>query len=209
MDLNMDVKKIFWSGLKAFIPAVLTIAIVYWIIQSVDGFFGGLIQWLLPDAFYFKGSGFLLGIVLIFGLGILVNAWFISSLYRWLDRLVKKIPVIKSIYNAIQELVDFFDQDKTQGQQTVLVDTPLGRVIGFMTRDSIRDLPFGGASDSDEVLVYVPLSYQIGGIMLSISRDKLTVIDWPMDTAMSFVLTAGMTNGASPAKDQSPAKAST
>lgn len=190
----MTLKKIFWSGLKAFVPVVLTVAILFWIIQTVDAFFGGIIKWLLPDAFYFKGSGLILGILFIFGLGVLVNAWLIRNVYAWLEGLVKKIPVIKSIYNAIQELVDFFDKDKTAGQQTVLIDTPLGRVIGFLTRDTIRDLPFG-EDDSDEVLVYVPLSYQIGGVMFSISRNKLTKVDWPMDTAMSFVLTAGMTTG--------------
>lgn len=189
----MTIKKIFWSGLKAFVPVVLTVVIIVWIIQTVDTFFDGLIQWFLPDFFYFKGSGLILGILFIFGLGVLVNAWFIRNVYAWFDGLVKKIPIIKSIYNAIQELVDFFDKDKTTGQQTVLLDTPLGRVIGFITRDTISDLPFGGSDD--EVLVYVPLSYQIGGVMFSVSRDKLTEINWPMDTAMSFVLTAGMTSG--------------
>lgn len=191
----MNAKQIFWSGLKVFIPMVLTVSIVFWGFLTIDTFFGAFLKWLLPHQVYFKGSGFLLGVVFIFVLGVLVNAWLLKSLYGMLDRLVKRIPFIKSIYNAIQELVDFFDKDNT-GQQTVVVDTPLGQVIGFITRNSIRDLPFGDAQ-SDNVLVYIPLSYQIGGFMISMPKDKVTIVEWPMDTAMSFVLTAGMTKGMS------------
>ena len=67
-------------------------------------------------------------------------------------------------------------------------------MIGFVTRDSIKDLPFG-QPDSQEVLVYIPLSYQIGGFMIAMPPSKFKVLDWPMDSAMSFVLTAGMASG--------------
>lgn len=190
----MNIKQIFWSGLKAFVPMVMTIGIVFWIIQTVDTFFGHFLKWLFPQTVMFKGAGILIGIAFIFALGILVNAWMLKKVYAMLDRLVKKIPFIKSIYNAIQELVDFFDKDKTAGQQTVLVETPVGPMIGFVTRDSIKDLPFG-QPDSQEVLVYIPLSYQIGGFMIAMPPSKFKVLDWPMDSAMSFVLTAGMASG--------------
>lgn len=193
----MKIKQIFWSGLKAFIPLVLTISIVVWLIHTVDTYFGGILRWMFPHMFNFKGAGILLGIVIIFALGILVNAWLIKNLYAMFDRLIKRIPIIKSIYNAIQELVDFFDKDNTAGQQTVLVDLPIGQMLGFITRDTVNDLPFD-KHDTDEVLVYLPLSYQIGGVMIVIPKHKLKIVDWPMDTAMSFVLTAGMTKGADP-----------
>jgi uncharacterized membrane protein len=188
----MKISTIFWNGIKAFVPIALTIAILFWIFRSIEIFFGNILRHIIPAQYYFDGLGIIVGFTFIFILGILVNAYLIKRLYAWADKIVKRIPVIKSIYNAIQDLLNFFDKDKQQAQQTVLIETALGKVIGFITRDKISEfLPL--PKENDQVLVFIPLSYMVGGITMVVSRQAITPLDWPVDKAMSFILTAGMT----------------
>ena len=90
----MNIKQIFWSGLKAFVPMVMTIGIVFWIIQTVDTFFGHFLKWLFPQTVMFKGAGILIGIAFIFALGILVNAWMLKKVYAMSTGSSKKSPLL-------------------------------------------------------------------------------------------------------------------
>ncbi|OJV89717.1 MAG: hypothetical protein BGO43_01725 [Gammaproteobacteria bacterium 39-13] len=186
------IKKIFWNGIKAFVPIALTISIVIWLFTSMEAFFGHFLRRIVPPQYYFDGIGIIVGVALIFVIGILVNAWMVKKVYALAERLVKRIPFVKSIYNATQELLDFFDKDKQNAQQAVLVETHLGRIVGFITRDSLSSLTPSLGND-DDVLVYIPLSYMVGGISIVAPKSTLTPLAWPVDKAMSFILTAGMT----------------
>lgn len=186
------IKKIFWNGLQAFVPVVVTLAIVIWVFRSIEVFFGRFLKYFIPEQYYFDGLGIIIGVLLVFVIGVLINAWMIRHLYQMVESIVKKIPVIKMIYNAVKDFINFFDKSKqTQAQYAVLVNTALGQVVGFVTRDDLTDLPdaLGGV---EKCLVYIPLSYQIGGLMISIEKKELTKLDWDINKVMSFVLTAGM-----------------
>lgn len=186
-------KKTFWDGVKVFVPIALTIGIILWLFSTLENFFGALILHVIPKEYYFKGLGILLGLIFIYAIGLLVNAWMVKWIYNATDRLVQKIPIVKVIYNAIQDLVNFFDKNnKSDQHQAVLMDYGMGKVIGFITRDSMKDTPLAEHAE-DKVLVYVPLSYQIGGLAIIVSRSSLTPLKWSADQAMSFILTAGMT----------------
>lgn len=186
------VKKTFWNGLKIFVPIVVTVAIVVWAFTSLETFFGHLIQLVIPSQYYFKGLGILVGVAVIFLIGLLLNAWFIRKLYSMAEKVVQRIPLIKTLFSAVQDLMAYFDKSgKSVEQQAVLIDIGLGKVMGFITCDRLASLPLH-ASDQD-VLVYIPLSYQIGGLSVVVPRSALTPIDWPANQAMSFILTAGMT----------------
>jgi uncharacterized membrane protein len=194
----MLIKRTFWNGLKIFVPVVLTVAIFVGIFSTIETFFGHLLKLVIPQ-YYFKGLGILVGVAVIFLIGLLLNAWVVRKVYAMAERLVQKIPLIKTVYNAIQDLMSYFDKgDKTAGQQAVLVNIGIGKVMGFVTCDTLASLPL--LASDQEVLVYIPLSYQIGGLSVMISKNAITQLNWPANQAMSFILTAGMTGSGVSAK---------
>jgi uncharacterized membrane protein len=64
-------------------------------------------------------------------------------------------------------------------------------MIGFLTRESLEDLP-GVVGAEDTVAVFLPMSYQVGGHTVLVPRSAVLPIDLPFETAMRFVLTAGI-----------------
>jgi len=65
-------------------------------------------------------------------------------------------------------------------------------VIGFVTQAVPENLP-EGLQDKDSMLVYLPLSYMIGGYAVLVPRSAVQRIDMNMEEAMRFTLTAGVT----------------
>jgi uncharacterized membrane protein len=115
------------------------------------------------------------------------------------------LPIVKSIYRAIRDLIDFFSPNKGVFGRVVIVTINGMEIIGFITQDNPERLPESLRS-TDSALVYIPMSYMIGGFTLLIPQKDIRPCQMNMDEAMRFVLTAGITgnSGASNDKTGSP-----
>lgn len=185
-------KTIFWRGVKTTIPLFITLAILFWCISIIEGFFGPPVRKIVGPYYYFPGLGFIVGLLLIFAMGIVMNIWLAQRLYELGDRLVKKIPLVKTLYNALVELMNLVDRQKEQKNNTaVLLDTDLGQLIAFISVEDNDKLP-QELANQDKVAVYIPMSYQIGGYTTFLERSRLKPLSMPFDKAMSYVLTAGV-----------------
>jgi uncharacterized membrane protein len=66
------------------------------------------------------------------------------------------------------------------------------QVIGFVTQAGTERLPKDYRGD-DSVLVYMPMSYMIGGYAVLMPRSAVRPLNMSMEEAMRFTLTAGLT----------------
>jgi uncharacterized membrane protein len=186
--------KIFFTGLAALLPALLTAYILIWLGSKAESLFGGAIKLILPDRYYAPGMGLLVGAALIFLVGLMLRAWIVRYVFLRTERLLNRIPLVKAIYSSIRDLMGFFAGGKDQGfSQVVLVrvgDTDI-RLLGFVTREDFSDLPAGMAPPGS-VAVYMPMSYQIGGYTAILPRSAVEPVDMSMQEAMRFAITGGM-----------------
>jgi uncharacterized membrane protein len=189
------IKKYFMSGLQAFLPIALTLAVVIWVLNSLESMFRGVLQKVLPEGYYLWGMGLIAGVCFIFLLGILVNFWLGQKIPDLIDRIVKKIPLIKTIYNAFKDVSDYFDSNKSQaGSQVVMAKVPhLGNIVGIVMRNEIKSPIFTPhLSESDSCIVYFPMSYQIGGYAIIMSRQDLIPLNLTVEEGLRFSMTAGV-----------------
>lgn len=191
---------IFLKGLVAILPVFVTVYLVVWLARTAENVLGGILRFILPADWYIPGLGLLLGVGLIFAVGILLQAYLIQRLFQFGEALLQRVPVINTIYTAVQDLVGFVSRSRhQQASRVVLVHLEFGglpaRVMGFVTREEWHDLPENVGADH-EVAVYLPMSYQIGGYTLIVPRDRLESVDMGVDEAMRFALTAGMSTQA-------------
>ena len=95
---------------------------------------------------------------------------------------------------ALRDFMNFLSRPQEQGlHQVVLVrlgDTDL-RVMGFVTREDLAGLP-PGMGEPGMILVYLPMSYQVGGYTALLPRDAVQPVDMSFEEAMRFTLTAGL-----------------
>lgn len=185
-------KKTLIRGLKVTIPIIITIAIVVWLVTNIESFFRVFILLFVPQKYYFKGMGAIFGLTLVFLIGLLMNAWVVNRVYGWGEFLIKKIPVVKTIYSALQDMMAFLDSSEKEGKgSAVVVEFEDFRLLGFVTRKDYAELGLA-KGPKDEVAVYIPMSYQVGGFTVLISSSFIKPIDLSAQDAMRFILTAGV-----------------
>ena len=180
------------TGFITLLPIVLTIYLLFWLAVSSEQVMGGALRWMLPNAFYFPGLGMIAGLVVVFLVGLLMKAIFIRQLFALSEQILYKLPLIKTVYRVMRDLFDFFSPKKEGFGQVVIVNLNDMDMIGFITQENMERLP-ESFRNPDRVLVYIPMSYMVGGFTLMIPRDNIRPCKMSMDEAMRFVLTVGIT----------------
>lgn len=184
----------FLTGLVTVLPVVATVYLLVWLAVTAESLLGGLMRLVLPQALYRPGLGVALGVVVVFLIGLAMRTWVARKVFAWAEGVLFRLPLVKSVYGALRDFFAFLTASKEQGlQQVVLVrlgDTDL-RLVGFLTRSDLSDLP-AGLGDPGRVAVYLPMSYQIGGYTVLAPREAVQPVAMPLEQAMRFALTAGL-----------------
>jgi len=187
-----SISKTLLTGFITLLPIVLTIYLLYWLAVSSENVMGGALRWILPNASYFPGLGMAAGLLLVFLVGLLMKAILVRQLFAFGEQILYRLPLIKTVYRAIRDLFDFFSPTKEGLGQVVAVTYGGMEMIGFITQTDQQRLP-ESFREQDKVLVYLPMSYMIGGFTLFIPREHVRPIKMSMEEAMRFALTAGIT----------------
>lgn len=184
---------ILLKGLAAILPLSLTLYLIYWMGTWFERALRPAIATLVPESQYVPGMGLAAGLVLLFFAGLAVNAWIVQRLLRAGERLLEKIPLVKSVYGALRDFMNYLSAaDRRRDlKQVVLVTLGEIRVLGFVTEDSPAQLP-GIRLAEDVVAVYLPMSYQIGGYTLYVPRAAIEPVNLSIEEALRRVLTAGL-----------------
>lgn len=183
---------ILLKGLVTILPIGLTIYFVYWLGVTTEGLLSKPIKLVLGGANYWPGMGLVTGFLLLFLVGLAVNAFLVRRLLSMGEDLLLRVPVVKTVYSAIRDMTRLVNTDKKKGDldRVVTVDVGLGKLIGFVTQEHANTLGIGGGEDF--IAVYLPMSYQIGGYTVYLPRSKVTETDLTVEQAMRIVLTGGV-----------------
>jgi uncharacterized membrane protein len=187
--------KYILTGLITLLPVLLTFYLLYWLAVSTETVLGELI----PDVIYLPGMGMAAALLVMFIVGALMHTRPVRMLFLRGERVFFRLPVVKSVYVAIRDFMDYFSPSrKKEFEQVVAVsmgDSGM-RLIGFITQADAANLPVE-LRDDDSILVYLPMSYMIGGYAVLVPRKAVQPLDMSMEEAMRFVLTAGVTGSSS------------
>ena len=187
-----SITTILLTGFITILPIVLTMYLLYWMAITSEEVMGSALRWVLPTVIYFPGLGTIAGLILTFLVGLLMKAVLVRQVFSIGESIVFKLPVIKTVYRAIRDFFDFFSPKKDSFGRVVIVKIGNMEAIGFVTQGERDKLP-EAFRDRDCELVYLPMSYMIGGYTLLVKRDDIRPCKMSMDEAMRFVLTAGIT----------------
>lgn len=192
-DVAGLIVRLFFKGLATIIPIALTLLIVFWLAGLAESGIGNMIKAVLPENWYVRGMGLFGGIIIVIVIGLLSQLLLFRKLIDFGEAILDRMPVVKSVYRATKDFVEYFSgDDDGKFNQVVLVRHPVLKIslLGFITREDFSNLPFG---EEDEVAVYLPLSYQIAGYTIFVPREWCEPVDMPFEDAVRLILTAAMT----------------
>ena len=198
------ISRTFFRGLIAIIPLVLTLYLLLWLAATAEFALGNIFKFFLPQSWYIKGFGFVLGLGVVLLFGNFLDSRAFRRLFNIFEELVAQIPVVKSVYSAIRDFTSLFSGKQTgKFKQVVLVNVPHGKgqQIGFITVSDIEENSQSFISD-DQVAVFLPFSYQMGGNTVIMSRKNVLEIDLSVEDALRFIATAGVVGNVNGEKDK-------
>jgi uncharacterized membrane protein len=201
--MKPSVTRTFLRGLFTFLPAALTLYLLYLMVVWAETLAMALIRPIVGD-FYLPGLGIAIVAALIYGLGVLVARREFSRVLSFMELPFTNLPVIKSIYTSLKNFADYFapaDKGAPQ-QQVVLLRMPGNElsIVGLVTRQNFAGLP-GALGELDQVAVYLPMGYMIGGYTVFVPRTWITPIPMSVEEAMRSSLIAWMASSRDNVRD--------
>jgi uncharacterized membrane protein len=142
--------------------------------------------------------GILMGLVVLFIVGSLVNAYIVRRAIAVWEEFLGRIPLVKTVYGAVRDVTRLLPsgENKRDLQSVVVYRVGEARMLGFVTRDDLPELE-KQAGGVDLVAVYFPLSYMLGGVTLYLPKNAVEPVDMPVEAAMRLALTGGMASASS------------
>lgn len=178
----------FLQGILYIAPIGITLYILYVVFSFVDG----ILQELLKKWFDFNIPG--LGLVIIVLFLIIIGFFgqtFIARPFRAIFRkLMERVPVLKVIYSAFNDLFSAFvgKEKKFNKPVVVLVNKSLGlEKLGYLTEEDLSLI-----NEKEKVAVYFPHSYNWSGELFLVPRELVRPIDIPPAEVMKFIVSAGV-----------------
>jgi uncharacterized membrane protein len=199
------VKKYLVAGLLVWLPLAVTLSILGWLLGVFDGVFSALLSAtaaVLPVSAasviellrQIPGLG-----VLALGAVLLLTGVFVTNIFgqwavdRW-DRLMGRIPIVKSIYNSVKQVSDtLFSSSGNAFREAVLVQYPRQ---GSWTIAFVTGRPGGEVAlrlPGDYVSVYVPTTPNpTSGFFLMMPRGDVLPLAMSVDEALKYVISMGV-----------------
>jgi uncharacterized membrane protein len=188
--MQTNIRKIITQLLRWFIQGalfIIPIALSFYVIYAALSWIDGLI--IFEDR---RGLGFLVVVGFITLIGYLTSIFIAQSFFAWVERVMKKLPLISLIYTSIKDLIGAFVGDKRKFSVPVLIkineESNLCR-IGFITSEDLSE--FGLA---DMIGVYVPHSYNFSGNFYVVKKENVTKINSKVSSAdlMKLIVSGGV-----------------
>jgi uncharacterized membrane protein len=177
----------FLKGLLVLVPIVVTCYVVYVVFMKVDG----IIKFRIPGiGKTIPGVGFMTTLILVTLVGVLASRLFTRTLLAYIDRLFRRLPFIKLLYNTVKDLGDALMGEKKMFDKPVMVSLIPGssaRLLGFVTQEKVD---IGGLDG--HVAVYLPQAYNLGGNLVMLPKEQVTPISKDSSEVMAFIVSAGV-----------------
>ena len=187
---------IFLAGMLVVVPFALTVYVVVsagaWVNDMGDRI---VANW---DVKLPPGVGAVLLLVGVYVVGLLTRLWVFRGLLHVIERLVSRLPGIKTIYESTRDLMKLFGGDSKRMGRSVLYRDPNsgGTLLAILTNESPRGVPADEAGG--KVALYVPFSYMFGGITIYVPREHIREVNLPVEQTLKLAATAQVTKDLGP-----------
>ncbi len=188
--IRITFKRKFLAGLIVTVPVVFTIFVIATIFKFIDGILGPFFD--LYFGRHLAGLGFIAAILMVFIVGIISTNVFGKKLLGWVEKLFLNIPVFKSIYSSLKQLVDAFSPDsKGSFQKFVIVEYPTPRcfTFGFLTNQCTITQ---AGNVSCMKTVYIPTNNLYMGNIALIDEKKIIYTDISIEDGIKIILSGGI-----------------
>jgi uncharacterized membrane protein len=185
------------AGVLVTAPISITLYFAWLVVDYIDGKVTGLIpahynpNTYLP--FAIPGLGLLILVVVLMLIGFLTANFLGRMLLRWGERIVARLPVVRSLYSAVKQIFETVLSKKSESfREVVLVEFPrqgiwaLGLVISKTAGEVQSKAP------EELFSVFIPTMSFTSGYLVFLPRASMTTLDMTVEECLKMVVSGGI-----------------
>jgi len=196
---------LFLNGLITLLPIILTYGIFSitlkvlnnWLqpIKELQPVIADRVPYLATILSYVPFPEVVLAILIILLVGTILKLFVLHSLINTIENILFKVPLIRTVYAGIKQLVNALNPaNELTFQRVVLVEFPRKGVysLGFMTNELQKDLAPGNES-AQHFCVYVPTTPNpTSGFVIIVPHDQIIPTELSRQEAMALIISGGI-----------------
>jgi uncharacterized membrane protein len=194
--LRESLQRYFLAGLLVFLPVVITLWFLGWVIGLLDGLLDVFPAGVHPNTylpFAIPGLGAIVPVTLILFLGILTRGVATRRFLAAWENIFVKIPIFRGIYTAVQKLVQTFLGQSQNSRQVVMIEYPRKGIytVGFAMGRAWQELE--RKQDAQLVNVFIPTTPNpTSGFYLLVPTTEISPVNMTMEEALKLITSGGL-----------------
>jgi uncharacterized membrane protein len=182
-------RRSFIAGFFVTVPLVISVAALVWIFGIIDRFTAPLATRVLGREV--PGLGILITLLVVLVMGAVATNVIGRRVLARAESWLMMIPVFRTIYAPVKQLVVAFSPDNEYGFKRVVIveDEGRGLLMGFLTKEFTVDR---GSWHEELVAVYVPTNHLYLGDIVLVPRERVSFPDLTVEEGIRIFLTGGM-----------------
>jgi len=185
------------AGFFVMVPLIVSLAALYWIFGIIDRFTAPLAEQVLgkeagpAGRAAIAGLGIVTTMLVVLAVGAVATNVIGRRVLNRAESWLMMIPVFRTIYAPVKQLVVAFAPDNEYGfKRVVLVEDSAHRwAMGFLTKEFTVDR---GKGPETLIAVYVPTNHLYIGDVVVFPRERAVFPDLDVEEGIRIFLTGGM-----------------
>ena len=185
----------FIAGVVVLIPIGITLYLTVFIINVSSKLIPKEINPNHYLPYNIPGLEILIAVLLITIIGWISLSFIGKRLFNFFETILNKIPIIRTIYSAVEQLIETFTSSKSDKKTVVLVEYPRKGVyaVGFATKENTGEIR--KKAGKELLNVFVPTTPNpTSGFLLMFPKDEVIFLDLTFEEASKFIVSAGSFN---------------
>lgn len=184
------------AGVLVWLPILATIWVVTFIVDLMDRTLVLVPVEYRPQALFgfpLPGVGVVFAFVLVLVTGLLVTNLVGRRLVMYWERLLQRIPLVRSVYGGVKGLTESVLSTNSSFRKVVAIQYPQLGIwcLGFITAEDLPEL--SERTGEQQVCIYMPTAPNpTSGYMFMVPRAQVMELEMSVDAAMKMVITCGV-----------------
>ena len=194
------------TGLVVVLPIGLTIYLIYTVVGWIDSWILPVIPYawrpdqlvtyyIGPEAnFPTRGVGVIVFLIFTIIVGWIAKGFLGRSLIGQAERLVDRMPVVRSVYGGFKQITEtFFAKSEKSFDKTCLVEFPRPGcwAVGFVATTAKGEIAEKLPTDRKMIAVFVALTPLTSGILMYVPEEDVILLDMKADEVVKLIVSAG------------------
>lgn len=198
----------FLTGLVVILPIALTLYLIWSVTGLIDSWVLPFVPYSYrPEVFmrrYFgpgaelpiRGLGVIIFLVFTVVVGWLAKGLIGRSVIRRAERLVDRMPVVRSVYSGVKQIAEtVFAQSEKSFEKSCLVEYPRKGIwaIGFVSTAAKGEIQEKVPGDEQILSVFLPTTPNpTSGFLLYLPASEVVMLDMTVEDAAKLIISAGL-----------------